>query len=427
MENFEYNNGLDNRTNKYSSSFFHIYLEGESPISNSGFNKVDKRDYASFIHEYIHYVQQITTPYGIKYNKYFNNNLILFREFISSTDIISLPVCLVEDIEPAKQLELELKEKNGSKDFRKGYISDIEINPLDIQYSKENDSSVNIGVYDFENDKVFEDGFQFGYTCVIESMAHLIQSLVNSELFHDKVPYESAQIVCDKIRPDIRNDTKLLISICYIALYFNNPGCAFFDILQSVNKNENGVQLYKRYMRDYPRTFLGEQMPNYKMMHKLMDDFLCGLDVLIGNDLIYIKEIIKNCKLESSNGDSVLLNILYLGDLNRNQDLMKLLDFYGIPAIDSSSNDIVIPFNPATNRPYIETASLLSLEIILTRLKQIENKTVCSRYSKCDKVSRDNNKDIIDGNCAEFQWNKSKPCLFTKGLSYWRMQEKKYE
>nr|WP_320020820.1 hypothetical protein [uncultured Draconibacterium sp.] len=427
MEHFEYDNGFDSRTNKYNSSFFHIFLEGVSPISNSGFNKVDKIDYASFIHEYIHYIQQITTPYGIKYNRYFNNNLILFREYISSTDVISLPVNLVEDIEPARQLELELREKNGSKDFRSGYISDIEINPIDIQRSKDDDTAVNIGVYDFENDKAFENGFQFGYTCVIESMAHLIQSLVNPELFHDKVPYESAQIICDKIRPDLRNDTKLLISICYIALYFNNPGCAFFDILQSVNKNENGTQLFKRYMRDYPRTFLGEEIPNYRMMHKLMDDFLYGLDVLIGNDLIYIKGIIENCKHESSSGESVLLNIIYSGDLGRNQDLMELLNFYGIPAIDSSDNDIVIPFNPDTNRPYIETASLLSLEIISTRLKQIDNKTVCSRYPKCDKISRNYDKDIIDENCAEFQWKKSKSCLFTMGLSYWRMLEKNYE
>lgn len=55
----------------------HIYLKGESPITMEGNKEVSKRDYASIIHEYVHCIQQITTPYGIIYNKYFTTNLIL--------------------------------------------------------------------------------------------------------------------------------------------------------------------------------------------------------------------------------------------------------------------------------------------------------------------------------------------------------------
>jgi hypothetical protein len=198
MELFEYDNHLDEKVNSYKCNFFHMYLKGDSPINNSGFfNKISVRDYASFIHEYIHYIQQITTPYGIKYSSYFNNKYLLYREFINSQEKIELPIKLEEVIEPANEMERELGSKNGSKFFNKGRLDDIEISVQDIRTAREKDAAVNIDVYDFVNERIFNNGFDFGYWCVIESMAHMVQSLVNPELYHPKIPYESAQLICN--------------------------------------------------------------------------------------------------------------------------------------------------------------------------------------------------------------------------------------
>lgn len=425
MEFFEYDDNLDGRINLYKSNFFHIYLEGESLINNDNrFNRISTRDYGSFVHEYIHYIQQITTPYGIKYNSYFNNNLILYRELVNSKEVINLPLELEEVIEPAKLMELELKEKNGSKYFSKGNIDDIEISDLDIQSAKEKNAAVNIGIYDFENNKAFVDGFQFGYWCVIESMAHLVQSLVNPELFHSKVPYESAQLICNKIRPDLQHDTKLLISICYVALYFNNPGLAFFDILKSADADENGLKLYQRYMTDYSRNFMGREMPNYRMMHIMLDDFAFKLGALVGNELDYYKGVFERCKYESSRGNSLFLSVLYEGNFSNIQDFSTVLNFYGYPAIDSKSNDIVVPFNEETNEPYLETASLISLELLIHRFEQKNNEKLCVRFPICDKHFRE--ADTIEEACKESQWEKTKPCLFRNGLLYWGWENKTF-
>lgn len=426
MNQLGYDVLLNGRTNKYESSFFHIYLEGESPLTNSGYKDVSKRDYGSFIHQSTHYIQQITTPYGLKFNKYFTYGLILFRDLIDSKESHSTPIVVNEVVQAAEDFKSELIKKNGSSNFLEGNINDIEIKVEDIALAKLNGTAVNIGVYDFENNRAFEDGFQFGYTCVLESMAHLIQLLINPELSHREVPYQSAQLVCDKIRPDLIEDTKLLISICYTSLFFDNPGHAFFEIIESASLTENGLQLFHRYMVDYSRKFQGETMPNYRMMHIMMDDFIDNLQALLGNDLIYIKNVMENCKYESKKGTSVLLNLLYHEDLNTSESLDKLLDFYGYPAIDADNSDIVVPFDLKTNRPFIETASLLSLELIVLRLKEIDGKKECTRYSICDRITRENNRDLIDECCAEFQWEKQLPCLFSNGLSYWRMSDKNF-
>lgn len=425
MKDYEYDNYLDGRINKYKSPFFHIYLEGESPITNNGFKHVSNRDYASFIHEYIHYIQQITTPYGIKYNSYFVYSLILFRSYIETNKTISTPVVLKEAVQEAQKLESELCEKNGSKDFTKGCIEEIEINPSDIISAKINKTAVNIGVYDFTNNKAFEIGFQFGYTCVMESMAHLIQSLVNPDLYHAEVPYKSAQIICAKILPELKDDTKLLISICYTALFFDNPGYAFIEILQNVNTLEDGMQLFQRYMQSYSIIFQGETMPNYRMMHILMDKFVQHLQALLGSDLIYFKNVIDNCKNESSSGQSLLLNSLYGEDLNKHETLKSLLDFYGFPAVDSNNTSLAVPYDPNTNRPYLETGCLVSLELIYERFTKSKNNKTCIRYSICNRISRRDNKDLINEFCAEEQWKKELPCLFTGAVHYFKLKEKK--
>lgn len=427
MSRVDHESIIEGRLSKYESSFFHIYLDGESPISNRGFQQVSERDYASFVHEYIHYIQHITTPYGLKYNSYFTYSLLLLREFIDSNNTISTPVKLEEVIQARKQFESELKDKNGCRNFSKGTVSDIEIKADDVLDAKVNDTAVNIGVYDFENHRVFEKGFGFGYWCVIESMAHLVQSLINPELFHSEVPYRAAQLICNKIRPDLKDDKKLLISICYTSLFFNNPGHAFFDILKSAKKDENGLLLFQSYMRDYSRVFQGQQMPNYRMMHLLMDKFLNHLDALLGNDSVYMKEVIENLKYESSSGNSLLLELLYNVDLSKSENLNKLIAFYGRPAIDSKNQDVVIPFNNNANVYYAETSALLSLELILARLKSEAPDTTCIRYPICDRVTKENGMQLIDENCAGTQWQKQLSCIFTVGLSYWRMSNKNFD
>jgi hypothetical protein len=427
MSHIGYESIMSGRTNKYETTFFHIYLECESPITHTGLKEIDKRDLASFIHEYVHYIQQITTPYGLNYSGFFIYRLFLFREFIDDHQTISPPIPLDDDIQSVKEFESELSDKNGSKFFLEGNIGAIDIALSDIEQARTSNKAVNIGVYDFENQRVFEKGFQFGYTCVMEGMAHLVQSLVNPDLYHSDIPYKAVQLICDEIRPDLKNNIKLLIAICYTALFFDNPGPAFIEILSSASSRENGIELFQRYMRGYSRTFRGKVMLNYEMMHILMDEFTAHWEALIGNELIFMKKMMENCKYESTSGDSVLLNLIYLEDLSTNATLDKLLDFYGYPAIDSKNSELVYPRDRETNQPYTETGALLSLELLYARLRELGNQQKCIRLPICDRITRENNKALIDEHCAGTQWEKKLPCLFTGGLNYWRMSNKSFE
>lgn len=424
MSNTDYDSLIQGRTNKYEIRFFHMYLIGDSPVRNGELKLVSKRDYASFIHEYIHYLQQITTPYGLKTNWYFLNSLLLYRGYVDSNTTLSLPVP-DEANEAEAEFRKELHAKAGNNSYQDAIVDAVNVDLSDIETARINDTAVNIGVYDFTLQRALNNGFNFGYACVMESMAHLVQSLFNSELYHSEVPYQAAQLICNEIRPDISENKKLLISICYISLFFDNPGVAFFDILLSVDQNEHGISLFRKYMTQYSRTFKGVQMTHAKMMEILMDNFIERLEVLLGYRPVHLEKVIDNCKYEAMVGDSTLLRFIYERDLSKLADLDELLNFYSYPAIDSGDNDLVVPLG-RNGKPLTETGVLLSLELIHARLKEENGEKECIRFPICNRLSRSKNIDLIDENCAETQWNKRIPCLFTGGVNYWKLADKKF-
>lgn len=71
---------------------------------------------------------------------------------------------------------------------------------------------------------MYEDGFNFGYYCIIESMVHLIQRKIWSEVEHNQIRYESAEIICKYWYPEIEDDELQIITICMCALMYDNPG-----------------------------------------------------------------------------------------------------------------------------------------------------------------------------------------------------------
>ncbi|MEB0262786.1 MULTISPECIES: hypothetical protein [unclassified Mucilaginibacter] len=424
MSNTDYESLINGRTNKYETRFFHMYLKGDSPVLNGGLKAVSKRDHASFIHEYIHYLQQITTPFGLKINWYFLNSLLLYREYVDFNTTLSIPV--PDEANKAEvEFRKELHAKAGSKFYQDSSVDEVNVNLTDIETARLNDTAVNIGVYDFTLQWALSDGFNFGYTCVMEGMAHLVQSLINSELTHSEVPYQAAQLICNEIRPDIKENKKLLISICYIALFFDNPGVAFFDILRFVDKKEHGISLFRRYMTQYTRTFDGEQLTHAKMMQILMDNFIERLEALLGYELVHLKDVIDNCKYEVMTGDSTLLRFIYERDLSTLENLDELLDFYSYPAIDSADNDLVVPLG-SNGKPLTETGILLSLELIHARFKEEKGEKECIRFPICDRQSRDKDINLIDENCAGTQWDKKIHCLFTGAMNYWKLADKTF-
>ena len=74
----------------YRTGCFHIYLDG---YFDSDLNKISRADLGTFLHEYVHFLQNISTPYGIFEAAALNEAAV--ETFI--------------DIEPKNEIELPYK------------------------------------------------------------------------------------------------------------------------------------------------------------------------------------------------------------------------------------------------------------------------------------------------------------------------------
>ena len=416
---------LAGRQNKYECNFFHMIVEGcdfkESP------EEMSIEHLGTFIHEYIHYLQQITTPFGLSFCHHFIKKYILYRDHINRHDPVELPLRLDKDYSFVDYAELLLGARNGTVNYSKGRVDRVIVNKQNIADAKRSRMAGNIGVVDDELGRTYENGFDFGYTCVIESMAHLIQSLVNPDVLVLNLPikYRAAQMICREYCPEIAEDIKMLISLCYTALYFDNPGAAFFTMIDYANEHpgENGIEIYKRIMREHSRKYKGEEMPAYRMMHRMIDEFIINLSALLGHDLEYYRGVFENCKREASGGESKLLEIIYNGDISSKESIYELTRFFGIPCIDSKSVEPIVPsFSRAA---LLETGCLLSMETLVKRFEEKEDRVICSRFDRCEQFpyeERVTSQECRDG-C---QWQKTENCYFTSGLKHWGWENKRF-
>lgn len=123
---------------------------------------------------------------------------------------------------------------------------------------------------------------------------------------------------------------------------------------------------------------------------------------LDSSELDYYDEVIENCKNEIKSGNSVLLDILYNADISDKNYFSEVFEkVYGYPFIEAD-NMTVMPMDNSRqpSKPYIETATMIGLELIFKRVKSYNN-TTCSWYKTCSKaLYTQNDKTSIECLCV---------------------------
>ena len=420
---------LKGKCSKYETNHLHMYVDDNIDLENLG--NMSLSAYATFVHEYIHYIQHITSLYGIRMSDMYNRVFARYRDYIRNNDIINIPLKLWEKDKEIHQFICHFNKIEGNKttDFN---ISDIEIDEREISIADREKTAVWIGCYDFENDKADEHGFRFGHRCVVEGMAHAIQSIINKNVGHKTIPYHAVELIIGKTIPQIVEDKKLIASICLCALLWDNPGVGFFEVLKVLKQypNWSGKDLYQSVIRDYAVSHKGQAMPFYRLLTIFSNDFKGSLEALMGTNLEYYSQVINNCILDSSICHHQLIDVLYDCDIsNREVFKEKLLNHYGYPFIDGK-NQSALPLKVEDGKlsPYKESAILYGIELIMARLLLYNQKKECKRYPICSSTM------FIEGakcdatkECLSYQWKKETPCVFTETLRYFGIKEKDYQ
>ena len=417
---------LNGKCSKYETNHLHMYVDDNIDLEN--LDDMTLSAYATFVHEYIHYIQHITSLYDIRTSDMYNRVFAKYRDYIRNNDIINLPLKLWEKDNDIHQFIYHFNKIEGNKTTDLN-ISDIEIDEREISIAEKEKTAVWIGCYDYDNNKAEEYGFQFGHRCIVEGMAHAIQSIINSEINHAIIPYHAVELIIGKTLPDIVQDKKKIAAICLCALLWDNPGFGFFQVLELIKSHPNwdGKELYKSIVQDYAVSYNGQQMPYYRLLQLFSNDLKGSFKVLLGSDLEYYSLVIENCILDCSKCHHRLIDFLYDYDIcDREVFREQILNHYGYPFVDGK-NQSAFPLKSINGNKsaYKETAIIYGIELIMARV--MSGTKECKRYPVCSSTM------FIEGvkcdateECLSSQWKKKESCVFTEALRYFGIKDKKF-
>lgn len=231
---------------QYEFGFFVINLNCNFDFENVSNN--DKNAWRVLFHEYIHFLQEVSTTFGV-----FNLHCILLELLIAIYKSEGTYDAISEETKVQWEQELGLCncvigdiDEKSYEEYKYIIINNIEIKNDDIMEECLNFKGIelaNISVTKYHRDKNTsseQDDIIFGSRIIMESMA----SLIERKVYLDKesaqyIQYNLAELVCQKIYPEVLKDNKdYIIALCETALMYVNSGVVFVRLLEWMKEEQ---------------------------------------------------------------------------------------------------------------------------------------------------------------------------------------------
>ena len=328
-------NWLNSTLGSYMPSFFVMEVGFPFPSTMDYTQPIDEKWISIFTHEYIHFLQDISTFVGI-------NNAYVYSEYIHGlvNSIYSNPkgVLYIPVKMPRNYGNVELNRFVNTEGM--GTLIEVEeffLTKMEKKYIKVPfpnpyvDRLTQIVLTSAKGEKVI-----FGSRAIMESMAYLIErEITRGFVAAPDYPYHAAEMVVDKMFPEFGNDKLRIIALCDACLQFSEPGKIFVQSLE-IFKKQNFVPQNANSIIDHFYSCPCEQMGKTT---KMMIGFI-SMSMMVGERLkLYLRG------REFKSFHNVVHNLLGFGMRERISNRYFMLDIV--------RNGYVLD-NPLMNR-YIKT------------------------------------------------------------------------
>lgn len=369
--------------------------------------KFSQEELATFVHEYIHFLQNITTTYGVSY---FNSNSKFIQLFVSESykydKNIPCPILLDEKMEDA-YVESQLKEfyLGSSKHKKIHHIDRIEIEKeevMDAVVEGENMQTVNI-YYDNS-----EYPYIFGTVCIEESIAYLIESeKFNGTHRNNEFPYNACELVCKSMYPNLEIRKETIVALAELSLMHYHSGRMFVELLAYMvaeEKEFNDTDEVISYFRDKILHLYENYEDAYKETENTID-FLYPKNTPFDIVNEWIKKEMKRGFECRKTNHTLLARFM---DLTTEQSigyLSELIEIFGYPVICDEKGEI---FSEKYN------LSLALVPIAIFNIYMSED-TKCYLYRYCQI----GNNPTFDVNCIKEPWRQSEKDILCPFALFW--------
>lgn len=293
----------------YRTGCFHIYLDGSF---DQDLTQMSQEDLGTFLHEYVHFLQNISTPYGIFEAAALNEAAVETFVDIQPRDEIVLPYNAPQS-EILKERLKWLEAMNGQTVTGQDSLIEVDENKeilmgrMKISFSWRNGQLIILEFYD-KLGNVHRR--VIGALDIKEAMAAAYQSLIDPDAKHPDIPYNLLRLFCKQYFPTIGNDVKKFICLCYTSLFSLEPAYHFVQLCYEAEekKDMSGFKFFDDFMENRAVTSMGKRMKPWEHFNGLLDSYRQSLQGLLRCETPYIDSILERVRMED--GNVPILNVL---------------------------------------------------------------------------------------------------------------------
>lgn len=227
------------KTNRgeYIPAFFEMYLKIDGEID---LNKLSEKDFSLFFHEYIHFLQDITTTYGLTtcyaYGEYVQS--VVNDIYEKKQEVFEVPYIYSDNKDNIKLNEQIQTLTMGDWDSSLESLENVKVSleEYELEFGEEqNLPSIKVVCIQANGD----DYVSFGASAIKESIAYIMERSCCMEYDKsDDFPYSSAEKVASAIYPEFGQRTLNVLALADCSLMFSNPGHVFVRMLYQFKEKQ---------------------------------------------------------------------------------------------------------------------------------------------------------------------------------------------
>ena len=430
MNNIKYLNDFideaDRGIAEYTPSFMQIRLH--KPISDN-LADLNDQDLGILLHEYIHFLQNVSTPWGL-YESMVHYNVL--SETYTHIQQTTLPIELPLKIEYSEGL-------NSKINILQNGIGDCPLNinlptyKIDrnkhINWHRETENNKRHKTTTITIDVALADSkiinIKLGSNIIKESMAAMYQNLIDKTATHEKadLPYNLVEILAEQHYPNIAKAKIKLITICYISLFSLSPAELLITELEYANEHPemSAKALFELFINETKIHMKGVQYEVCEFFDIIIDTFKDVFTRCLDADIDYLNELL--AKVRPAEGKIPILSIITDEQPLTREKIDILINFLGMPYTFTYEGILSLPPKSTSkqNKLASDMIALIGHNVLFTYLTQLHKYGyTCPMHNICEK--EENTKE----ECFDEPW-KGMECPMTIMGNKLKLSEKHFK
>lgn len=418
---------------EYIPAFFEMKINIDKELD---LNKFNDTELSIFFHEYIHFLQDITTLYGLNLiylrGEYINTVVNEIRKKEEKGFLIPYSIDDNEDLKHQEEIYRITLGDCGA------FIKTLNINEIiresyELSTKSESLSTIDI-ITLFANE---DDYISFGAYAIKENIAYIMERECSSHYVSSPdFPYRAAEIVAQKIYPEFAKNIHNILALADCSLMFSNPAVVFVDMLYQMKSKEylpfKPQDVY--YQLPFAKVLMGDKkIPIFECyeivaregIDKLKSYFNTGVSLLHEPYYKWIDTVFDTAIKLRTKHPYFLLDLIHEGEVSKNNYFVEILDMLGTPMMRNMRKEYY-SIKPLEHNGW-NVEVMKSVQQMYNLLHNGE--VACSLYPWCESTQREHPDEELNPSvesCIHKPWERCKePQLCPLGLIWknWGLSE----